>query len=574
MHNGEIATALTEIAELLELKGESSFRIRAYENGARTIDTMTQPVERLAREGELKDVPGIGAGLLSKIEELLETGQIGYLEDLRQEFPSGVRRLLKVPGVGPTLARRVYRELGVESLDGLRQVAEDGRLAGLKGLGEKSAENVLRGLQRVNKDDNRISIGMALPLAEGLIAQLSPGGDAHNLTPAGSLRRWRPTIGDLDLMATSEHPERVMETFIHLPEVAHVLGEGPTKSSIVARNGLQVDLRIVEADAWGSLVQHFTGSRDHNIELREYALKRGLSLNEYGITDMKTGRVQRFDNEAAFYEALGLPWIPPELREGRGEIEAARKGTLPKLVTLEEIRGDLHAHTVASDGSMTMEQMVEAARTLGYQYLAITDHSPAVGVAGGLTEEELVEQIERVRAVNAAYDDITVLAGAEVDIRKDGTLDYSDGTLAKLDWVIASIHSGFNMSEGDMTRRLVRAIENPFVHAIGHPTGVLIGRRAPYAIDMEEVFAAAARTGTALEINAQPSRLDLEDTYARRAIAVGCTLVINTDAHAANQFLNMRYGVEVARRGWAEAGNVLNTRDVNALLAWTNFSSP
>lgn len=574
MNNQDVAAALTEIAELLELKGESSFRIRAYENGARTISNTTQSVQTLAQENKLADIPGIGAGLRSKIQELLDTGSIQYLEDLRHEFPSGVRRLLKVPGVGPTLARRAYRELGVDSLESLRQAAENGSLAGLKGLGQKTAENVLRGLERVNKEDNRISIGTALPLAEELIHQLAPHGEITNLTPAGSLRRWKPTIGDIDLMATSGNPAEVMDRFVRLPEVAHVLAEGPTKSSIIARNGLQVDLRIVEADAWGSLVQHFTGSRAHNIELRDYALRRGLSLNEYGITDVKTGDVRRFEDEAEFYLALGLPWIPPELREGRGEIEAARRGILPNLLTAEDIRGDLHAHTVASDGSMTMEEMVEGARALGYSYLAITDHSPAVGVAGGLDEEALKRQIERVRDLNAALDDITVLAGAEVDIRRDGRLDYSDSLLAQLDWVIASIHSGFNMSEQDMTRRLIHGIENPHVHAIAHPTGALIGKRAPYAVDLEAVFEAASRSNTALEINAQPSRLDLEDTYARRAIDLGCTLVINTDAHAANQFLNMRYGVEIARRGWAEARNVLNTRDIAGIRTWTSSSSP
>lgn len=574
MNNVQVSNDLREIAELLELKGESSFRIRAYENAARAIDALPQDINVLAAEGELKDIPGIGAGIAQRIDELLATGHTRYLDELRREFPPGVRRLLSVPGVGPTLARRVYRELGVEDLAGLRQVAEDGRLAALKGLGEKSAENVLRGLARTNKEETRLSIGTALPLAEEFVAALREHPFIHQLIPAGSLRRWAPTIGDIDIMATSDEPERAMDAFVHLPQVADILGHGPTKSSIVARNRLQVDLRIVPAAGFGALLQHFTGSREHNIQLREYALRQGFSLNEYGITTLATGQRQTFATEEAFYHALGLEWIPPELRQGSGEVEAARERRLPRLVTVADIHGELHAHTDWSDGSMTIEQMALGARARGYQYLAITDHSPSVGVAGGLSPDRVLAQIERIHRLDAEMEGITLLAGAEVDIKRDGTLDYPDELLAQLDWVIASVHSGFNQPEAQMTNRLIRAMENPYVRAIGHPTGGLIGKRAPYAVDLEAVFRAAARTRTALEINAQPSRLDLVDTQARRAIELGVTLVINTDAHAATQFEFLRYGVEMARRGWAEADNVLNARDLTALRAWLNSSGP
>lgn len=574
MNNEDVATALNEIAELLELKRETTFRIRAYQNAARVLGGLPQDVHELIAGGELQHVKGIGEGIARKIEELLSTGHIQYLDSLREEFPPGVRALLSVPGVGPSLARRAYGELGVQDVDGLRAAAEDGRLASLSGLGPKSAENVLRGLQRVNKQESRISLGAAVSLVEEFMANLRPLDFIDRLTPAGSLRRWAPTIGDIDLMATSVEPERAMDAFIHQPQVVHVLGTGPTKSSVVADNGLQVDFRIVEPQFYGSLLQHFTGSRDHNIQLREYALHRGLSLNEYGITTVATGETRTFTAEEPFYEALGLQFIPPELRQGAGEIEAARAGKLPNLVTVDDICGDLHAHTEWSDGSVPIEEMALAARDRGYEYLAITDHSGGIGVAGGLSPDRLREQIERVRAVDREIDGITLLTGSEVEIKSDGALDFPDEILALLDWVIASVHSGFNQPEEQITRRIVRAMENPHVDAIAHPTGGLIGKRAPYAVDLETVFRTAARTKTVLEINSFPQRLDLVDAHVRRAIDLGAMVVINTDAHAPVHFSNIRYGVEMARRGWAEAGSVLNTRSLAGLRSWLKNASP
>lgn len=574
MNNADVAAALNEIAELLELKNESSFRIRAYQNAGRTLGGLTEDVRTLAAEGRLEKVKGIGGGIAQKIEEMLDTGRSSYLDDLRAEFPSGVRSLMAVPGIGPSLARRVYRELGVDGLDALKAAAESGALASLPGMGDKSAENVLRALGRVNKQESRISIGRAIPLVEELIEQLRPLRSVDKLQPAGSLRRWSPTIGDIDLMATAADSSEIMDAFVALPQVAQVLGRGPTKSSIVSDNGLQVDLRIVEAECFGSLLQHFTGSRAHNIELREYALHRGLSLNEYGISRVESGDVQRFTDERVFYETLDLEYIPPELREGTGEIAAARQRSLPRLVTVQEIRGDLHVHSDWSDGALPMEAMVLAAREHGYEYVAITDHSVGIGVAHGLSPERLQEQITEIRALDRRTDGIRVFAGSEVNIKRDGTLDFSDDLLARLDWVIASIHSGFNQPEAEMTARIIAAMENPHVDAIAHPTGRLIGKRAPYDVDLEAVFRAAARTHTALEINSFPERLDLVDAHVRRATELGAMVVINTDAHAPVHFDNIRYGVAMARRGWAEAANVVNSLPLARLEEWLRRGAP
>ncbi|GAC1466197.1 MAG: DNA polymerase/3'-5' exonuclease PolX [Gemmatimonadaceae bacterium] len=574
MNNADIAAALGEIAELLELKGESSFRVRAYENAGKTLGGLTEDIRVLVDTGRLEAIKGIGKGIAERVEELLDTGQIGSLDKLRGEFPSGVRTLLSVPGVGPKLARRAYVELGVTSLEDLRRAAEDGRLAALPGLGEKSAENVLRGLSRVNKRDTRISIARALPLVEELMTLLRPCEAIGDLMPAGSLRRWAPTIGDIDLMATSSDAEAVMSTFVTLPLVVHVLGHGPTKSAVVTDNGLQVDLRIVEKQYLGSLIQHFTGSKDHNIELREYALARGSSLNEYGITDTATGAMKTFENEESFYESLDLQYIPPELREGRGEIAAARRRELPNLVNMDDIRGELHMHSDWSDGSLPIDEMVRLAADRGYEYVAVTDHSSGAGMAGGASIDRMRAELSRIREVEGNAGGIRVLAGCELEIKRDGSLDFPDEVLEELDWVIASIHSGFNQTEEEMTTRIVRAMENPHVDAIGHPTGRLIGRRQPYAVDLEAIFATAARTNTVLEINSHPDRLDLMDSHARHAIELGALLVINTDAHAPANFDNLHYGVATARRGWAEAGNVLNTRSYDDLMRWLRTDKP
>lgn len=567
MNNADVASTMTEIAELLELKGESTFRIRAYENAARTLGNLPEDIRTVAAAGRLREIKGVGEALALKITELLDTGHLQYLEKLRAEFPPGVRTLMSVPGVGPSLARRAYSELGIDSLEGLRAAASDGTLASLPGFGDKSAENVLRALNRVNKRDNRISIGRAIPLVEELVAGMPADLFVHQLTPGGSVRRWSPTVGDIDLLATSDRPEAVMEAFVSLPAVAQVLGQGATKSSIVTDSGLQVDLRIVPDAEYGSLLQHFTGNKQHNIELREFALSQGLSLNEYGITEQSTDTVRRFSDEAAFYAALGLEWIPPELREGSGEIRAAQAGSLPNLVSAEEIRGDLHVHTTWSDGTASIEEMAAAARDRGYGYIAITDHSAGIGVANGLSVERILEQIDVIARLNEQLEGITLLTGTELEIKRNGDLDFPDEILARLDWVIASIHSGFNQTEAEITARVVRAIENPHVDCIAHPTGRLIGKREPYAVDLQAVFLAASKTGTMLEVNSFPERLDLVDAHVRRAIELGVTITVNTDAHAPVHFDNIRFGVAMARRGWAQPSDVANTLELPELLS-------
>jgi DNA polymerase (family 10) len=574
MNNVDVADALSEIAELLELKDESSFRIRAYENASKAVSNLTEDVKVLIQRNELESVKGIGKTIAERIEDLASQGHTAYLDDLRDEFPPGVRELMRIPGVGPSTARRAHHELGVQNVEQLRAAAESGALAELPRFGQKSAENVIRALERIRKRESRISIGKAMPVVEDLIAELRECDSLHNLTTAGSLRRWAPTIGDIDLMATSSDPASAMEAFVSVPQVRQVLGRGLTKSSIITDNGLQVDLRIVEAEAFGSLVQHFTGGKDHNIELREYALARGLSLNEYGITSTETREIQEFSDETAFYKALGLTYIPPELREAGGEIEAAARGRLPSLVTVEDIRGELHMHSDWSDGSASIEQMIEAAVARGYEYVAFTDHSATMGFGSGLSEDQLLEQEVLLHKARKAHPEIKILTGTELEIKRDGSLDYPDEVLERLDFVIASVHSGFNQTEEEMTGRVVRAIENPHVDAIGHPTGRLIGRRDPYALDLEAVFRASATHHTALEINASPDRLDLVDRQARRAVELGVMLTINTDAHAPVNFTNMRYGVAMARRGWAEPSNVLNTFRYEELKAWLSRDAP
>ncbi|MGI8968914.1 MAG: DNA polymerase/3'-5' exonuclease PolX [Chloroflexota bacterium] len=565
MNNADAGAALREIAELLELRGESSFRIRAYENASNALTGTTEDVNVLANDHRLVALKGVGKGIADRIEELLTTGHIAYLEELQQEFPAGVRSLLKVPGIGPALARRVYRELGIDSLDSMREAAEDGRLASLSGMGQKSADNVIRALSRVSKEDNRISIGKALPLVEHVMGQLRDATPVQEVLPAGSLRRWSPTIGDIDLIATTDGPAAVMDAFVTLPDVQQVLGRGPTKSSIISGNGLQVDLRIVEAESFGSLLQHFTGSRDHNIELREYALQRGVSLNEYGIVTVADQTLHRYQDEISFYAALDLEYIPPELRQGSGEIRAAKARALPTLIDVGDIRGDMHMHSEWSDGSVPIEEMIAAAQARGYEYVALTDHSGGIGVANGLSAERLLQQIQEVRVLAARFPGIRIFAGSEVDIKRDGSLDFPDEILAQLDWVIASVHSGFNQPRDEMTARIIAALENPHVNLLAHPTGRLIGKRAAYDVDLEAVFRAAARTNTALEINSFPERLDLVDTHVRRAKELGAMIVINTDAHAPAHFDNIRYGVAMARRGWLEAGDVLNALPLESL---------
>lgn len=567
MHNAQIAAALAEIADLLEMAGENVFRIRAYRRAAETVAALGEPVETiLARDPD--GVPGVGSGIADHIHEILATGTTALTGELHRRFPPGVVGLMQVPGVGPKLAARIYQELGIEDLDALEAAATDGRLAALPRLGAKSAAAILRNIEGFKRRGGRTPIGVARPLAEEIVLRLQEGSPVRRLTIAGSLRRFQETIGDLDLVGVSEQPHEVMDLLIALPQVDRVIAHGSTKTSVILHGGLQLDLRLVDPRDYGSLLHHFTGSQQHNILLREYAVARGLKISEYGIETVATGEVRHFTDEAAIYDALGLQFIPPELRQGRDEIRLAARHALPSLIEPGDLRGDLHVHTDWSDGSVSIEEMVLAARARGYAYVAIADHSGGRGIANGLSVDRLRRQIAEIRAVDARYPDIAVLAASEVDIRADGSMDYADDVLADLDLVVGSIHSAMSQPPDVVTDRLLRAIENPHVDIIGHPTARLIGGREGVDFDRAVVFAAAARTGTALEVNASPSRLDLRDADVRLALEHGARLTIDTDAHAPDQLDLAEYGVRTARRGGARREDVRNTGTIEELRAW------
>jgi DNA polymerase (family 10) len=571
MKNTDIAKVFSDIADLLELKGENPFKIRAYQKAARAIEHHPKELKIMLEEGEdLRTIPGVGEAIAKKITELLTTGRLAYYENLKAEFPPGITNLLAIPGIGPKTANRLSTELGITSVDELEREIKEGRVAKLFRLGEKTAENMLRQIQALRRKDQRIPIGEALPIVDDILAALRSVPGVRNLTAAGSLRRFRETLGDIDLMGTADNPKEVIEAFVNLPQVAQVLAQGSTKASAIVRSGLQVDLRLVEHDSFGSLLQYFTGSKQHNISLRERARKQGLKLSEYGITVVATDTLEKFATEEEFYHRLGLQYIPPELREAQGEIEKAEQGSLPRLVQLADIKGDLHVHTNWSDGHNSIEEMALAAKELGYEYIAITEHSVGRGIAHGLDVEKLQRQVAEIKALNERLSGIRVLTGVEVDVRADGTLDLPHEVLSELDIVIAGVHSAMNQSEEKMTRRLLSAIENPDVDIIGHPTCRLIGEREPIALDLEAVFQMAARYGKILEINAMPDRLDLKDIHAFRARDLGVKLAIGTDAHSTAHLRFMRFGVGIARRAWCEPMHIINTLPLAELLSLLN----
>ncbi len=567
MQNAQIAAALNEIAALLEMSGDNVFRIRAYQRAAETIENLSGPVDAVL-ERDPHGIPGIGSGIAEHIREIVETGTTKLTAELHQRFPPSVVALMKVPGVGPKLAARVYQELGVKDLAMLEAAAADGRLAGLSRVGSKTAASIHRNIEAFKRRGGRTPLGVARPLAAAIVDALNTGGAVQRLTVAGSLRRFQETIGDIDLVGVSDRPKDAMDLLVSLPEVDRVLGHGLTKTSVILRGGIQLDLRLVEPRDFGSLLQHFTGSAQHNILLREYAVARGLKVSEYGVEEVTTGIVRHFDDEIGVYDALGLQFIPVELRQGRDEIRLAARGALPALVEPEDIQGDLHIHTVWSDGVATIEDMVRAAIARDYRYMAISDHSGGLGVAHGLSPDRLRNQAAEISEVAARYPQIHILTASEVDIRADGSMDFPDDVLAGLDIVIGSIHSAMSQTSEDATKRLLRAIENPHVDVIGHPTTRIVGGREGVPIDREAVFNAASRTETALEINANPSRLDLGDADARQAIAAGAKLIINTDAHVQSNLDYMELGVRTARRAGAQHGDVRNTASFDELKAW------
>ena len=568
MKNSEVAKVFEDIADFLELKGENVFKVRAYQKAVRSIEHLPVEVEQLVVEDKLKGIPGVGEAITKKITELVTTGHLGYYEKLKAEFPEGISTLLDIPGIGPKTAMLLSSELGIRSVDELETAIAGGKVTSLYRMGDKTAENILRQIQALRRKDQRIPIGEALPVVEEISARLSQLPGLKNLAPAGSLRRFRETVGDIDLMGTADNATEIIQSFVSLPGVREVLASGTTKASVVVSGGLQVDLRIVEHDSFGSTLQYFTGSKQHNINLRERAHRQGLKLSEYGITNLTTEKLEKFATEEAFYHRQGLEFIPPELREGQQEVELAERGTLPRLVELSDIKGDLHVHTNWSDGRDSIEAMALAARELGYEYLGIADHSGGRGIAHGLDAERLRQQIGEIRGLNQKISGIHIFSGLEVDIRADGSLDMADELLEELDIVTAAVHSGLNQSEEQMTRRIIGAIENPNVDVLAHPTGRLLPDREPVAVDMEAIFQVAAKTNTRLEINGMPSRLDLKDIHNYRARELGVKLVINTDAHSTEHLEFMRFGVGVARRGWCQAQDILNTKPLNEVIAY------
>jgi DNA polymerase (family X) len=564
--NDFIAERFELMADLLELEGAVAYRVLAYRRAAKTLRETPGSVVRLSQQGRLTELSGVGDTISDKVAELIASGQIAALERLVAATPPGVVPLMRVPGVGPKTAKRVFTELDLTSVEDVLKAARDGRIREIPGMGERTEQAILEGLAvpRAQKRD-RISSGRLRPFAERIVEQLSQLAEVEQCEIAGSLRRFTETAKDIDLVVATASPAVAAEALVAADWVATVESRGDTKVACIAHDGTRVELRIVEPAVFGNLLQHLTGSKEHNVAIREAAVKAGLKVSEYGIETVETGEVLRCRDETEVYRRLGMDWVPPELRENRGEIEAARAHALPDLVTLEQIRGDLHSHTDWSDGKLTLEQLVEAARAMGYGYLNVTDHSPAVGFGMGLDAGRLRRQIERVRALAQTLDGFTLLVGAEVDILKDGSLDYSDELMAELDVVVASLHASHRLKEAEQTQRLCAAMENPHVDMIGHPTGRLIGRREPYPLDMEAVIAKAAETGTVLEVSGQPHRLDLRDANVRMAVQAGVKLAINTDAHSRAALDYMRFGVMNARRGWATAADVVNTREWPAL---------
>jgi DNA polymerase (family 10) len=564
MENIQIAKTFDEVADLLEIQGANPFRVRAYRNAARTIGTLAAPVETLLKDDgkALEELPGIGADLAGKITKICRTGELPLLTQLARKTPESLVALLKISGVGPKRAHLIYKRLGVKTLAQLETAARAGRLSELRGMGKALERTILQGIAQDKAHAARVPLAEAEAYVRPLVEMLRAAPGVEQVDVAGSFRRRSETVGDVDILVASSRASAVAGAFLGYGGLGRVLARGDTKCSIVLRSGLQVDLRIVPRASYGSALHYFTGSKPHNIAIRLLGVKRHLKINEYGVfrgTRQIGGRA-----EAEVFDAVGLPWIPPELRENRGEIEAARERRLPKLVELADIRGDLQMHTDATDGKNTLAEMVAACEARGYEYIAITDHTKAVHVAGGLTKAGFRKQSHAIDAVRKHVSKLVVLKGAEVDILDDGSLDLDDEVLAEFDVVVISVHSRFNMPKTDMTRRIVRALQHPRVHILGHPTGRLIGKREPYAVDMAEIVKAARDYGVLLEVNAQPDRLDLNDLHVHMARQAGVKLVISTDAHRVQELDCMRHGVDQARRGWSEARDVANTYRVAA----------
>lgn len=556
MKNLEIAWAFSEIADLMEIKGENPFKIRAYRRAAETLKEMDEDIEDLVREGRAQDLPGIGEGLGRKIVEMVETGRLQFLERLRKEVPPGLIAMLSIPGLGPATVRKIYSHLGITDLEGLERAAKERRIRTVPGLGAKTELAVKKGIELLRSSADKVTLQIALMLAEEAMDVLRLVRGVSDISVTGDLRRWTEMVSKVELIAAAEDPGEALNVFAKLPWIHEVTAR--SASSVEGRTiyGLQVRLQIVRPQEFAAALLVSTGSHEHVAGLWKVAEAKGVSLNG------------QFRSEEDVYRLLGMEPIPPELREGAGEIEAALEGRLPRLLAPSDIRGDLHMHTSWSDGGYSIEEMAAAARDLGYQYIAICDHTKSLGIAGGLSPERLVEQMQEIRRLRGKLSGITVLAGTEVDILADGSLDIPDEILSELDVVVASVHSGFEQDEEQIAARIISAMENPHVDIIAHPTGRLLGRRPGYAVNLDRIIEAAARTGTALEINSYPDRLDLSGENARKAAAAGVKMVIDTDSHSTKQLTYMRYGVATARRGWLTPADVINTWDLEDLVDW------
>jgi DNA polymerase (family 10) len=563
--NQKVADELYQIGEILTIKGDR-FRSRAYNMAAQRVTALTEDIVSIADRGELEEIPGVGESIAMVIQEIIETGQSIVLEQLRDSLPKGVLQIIEVEGIGPKIAMRLNEELGITNLEELEQAAKDQKIRELKGFGAKKEKNILTAISEYRSRSTRFLLGEVLPIIQGSISYMRENPAVRKVEVAGSARRMKETVGDLDLLVSSLDPEAVTEHFCSMPPIVRVLGKGPTKSTVVLENMLQVDLRVIPPESYGAALQYFTGSKEHNVKLRTIGVKEGFKLNEYGLFRRENNELVEAEDEEKIYEALGMSWMPPELRENTGEIEAAIEGKLPNLVTFDRIKGDLHVHTNYSHAIHSLEEMVLKAIDMKLEYLAITDHSKSLAIAQGLTEEKLLQQIEEVRQLDEEYSEIKLLAGTECDIKPDGSLDYSDDILEKLDWVVASIHVGMQREEEIITNRILSAIQNPYTKVIGHPTGRLIQKRNPYEVNLDRVFEAAANQNVFMEINCSPSRLDLKDVDARRAKESGVKMAIGTDAHSTSQMEFLPLGVAVARRGWLEPEDLVNTWKLDKIL--------
>jgi DNA polymerase (family 10) len=568
MTNREIAEFLKRIGDMLDILGENRFKVLAYRRASDNILNLGQDIHTYWQAGTLQEIPGVGQAIADKIDELLTTGHLEFYERLQDQVPTGVVSLLEIPDVGPKTAKLLWEELGLQSVAEVEAAARNGQLQGLPGLGAKSEAKILAGIEALHRRSDRIPLGTAWPVALDLLEGLKAASpEVLEATVAGSLRRMQSTIGDIDLLASSTTPEAVMRAFADLPQVAEVVLGGQTKTTVRLHNGLQVDLRVLQPDHWGAALQYFTGSQAHNVRVREIARNQNLSLSEYGFK-RDDDTLILCPQEVGVYETLGLSWVPPELREDRGEIQAAVENRLPHLVAWEDILGDLHAHTNWSDGAGTLEEMAETARQRGYRYLLISDHTQSLAVAGGLTPEQLRAQRAEIDALNKRWQDFTLLQGCELEIKADGTLDFANEVLAELDFVVASVHTSLRQERAQITERVMNALRNPYVDVIGHPSGRILGQREESAVDLDAVIEAAVETGTALEVNSIPNRLDLDDVHVRRALRLGLQVAINSDAHHPGGLDSLRYGLATARRGWATSSDVLNTMSLDEIRAW------